>query len=411
MRKNGIGSDIITADPSKEFFIDMLTRDISLGECVLDLTDNSVHSLLRQIDLDVMRILEGKQATSEEVEATVEITFTPTKFTITDMCGGISVKDAREIVFRLGNPNPDKRHAGLGVYGIGMKRAAFKIGKMIKVESRTDTDEFSVTIDVEKWKKKTSWNLEFDYARKRSSKTIPAGTTIEITQLNQGAKRMFALQSFNTELLRRISTAYALFLEAGVAIMVNKKPAVPVLPEFAGSEDVKSGKRRFKQKGVEVLVMAGLTPRIDRKPRGWYIFCNGRMVLEANQDFTTGWGDSLPAFHTKYNHFLGYVYFKSKDVSKLPWKTTKDGVEHESPIFQKALAEMKILARPVLNFLNKMYPSEAPAEQAERETLQRASAVSVESVASKRQSRSFSARTKQRGWRPDGKHPIQTIAK
>ena len=162
MAKNGTDPNIITADPSKEFFIDMLTRDISLGECVLDLTDNSVHSLLRQIDLDVMRILEGKQATSEEIEATVEITFTPTKFTITDTCGGISIDDAREIVFRLGNPNPDKKYAGLGVYGIGMKRAAFKIGKLIKVESRTDTEEFGVTIDVEKWKKETSWDLEFD---------------------------------------------------------------------------------------------------------------------------------------------------------------------------------------------------------------------------------------------------------
>ena len=41
------------AHPSKAFFIEMLTRDISLSDCMLDLVDNSVHSLITKTDLDV----------------------------------------------------------------------------------------------------------------------------------------------------------------------------------------------------------------------------------------------------------------------------------------------------------------------------------------------------------------------
>ena len=102
--------------------------------------------------------------------------------------------------------------------------------------------------------------------------------------------------------------------------------------------------------------MAGLSPAGDRKPRGWYVFCNGRLVLDADKTERTGWGtDSHPAFHAKYNHFLGYVYFRSKDLRKLPWTTTKEGVDRESPIYQAALAEMRVLTRPVLDFLNDLY--------------------------------------------------------
>ena len=35
---------VAKAHPSKAFFIEMLTRDITLADCILDLVDNSVHS-------------------------------------------------------------------------------------------------------------------------------------------------------------------------------------------------------------------------------------------------------------------------------------------------------------------------------------------------------------------------------
>jgi hypothetical protein len=53
---------IASAQPSKSFFIDMLTKDIALSVCILDLMDNSIHSLIADSDLDVSEHLIGRVA-------------------------------------------------------------------------------------------------------------------------------------------------------------------------------------------------------------------------------------------------------------------------------------------------------------------------------------------------------------
>jgi hypothetical protein len=106
------------------------------------------------------------------------------------------------------------------------------------------------------------------------------------------------------------------------------------------------------------------------------------MVLEADKSEKTGWGvDHAPGFHAKYNHFLGYVYFRSKDVSKLPWTTTKEGIDRESPVYQAALAEMRILARPILDFLNNLYSDVKEESEPERRLLDNVKPVSTETLA------------------------------
>lgn len=47
---------------------------------------------------------------------------------------------------------------------------------------------------------------------------------------------------------------------------------------------------------------------------------------------------------------------------RLPWTTTKQGVVLESSIYQTALREMRLQARPVLTFLNNLYPSDVEPE-------------------------------------------------
>ena len=41
------------ASPTKEFFVNMITRDISLQDCILDLLDNSVDGARRFADAGV----------------------------------------------------------------------------------------------------------------------------------------------------------------------------------------------------------------------------------------------------------------------------------------------------------------------------------------------------------------------
>lgn len=110
------------------------------------------------------------------------------------------------------------------------------------------------------------------------------------------------------------------------------------------------------------------------------------MVLEADKTDLTGWGENkFPQFHSKYNHFLGIVYFRSRNLRLLPWTTTKDGVEKESPIYQRALGEMRVSAKPVIDFLNRLYPQDTPIEsRPEFDVLKSASKVSVEELAKSR---------------------------
>jgi hypothetical protein len=394
MAENIRNGNLIHADPSKSFFIDMLTRDISLDECILDLADNSIHSLIRRANLDVMKILLGKSLSRRNTTYELTITFTAKDFRIEDTCGGISIDDARNEVFLFGTSRKETKYTGLGVYGIGMKRAFFKLGRNIAVESRTDREEFKVDIDVEQWQKEPKWEFEFTYARRTPKSRKIAGTVITVTHLNPSVGKYFEQAPFQNELIRKLSSTYALFLKTGLTIKLNGTSIKPRLPQLLESQDLKPVRRLFKQDGVDVLIVAGITPKHDRDPHGWYVFCNGRMVLEAEKTELTGWGENkFPQFHSKYNHFLGMVYFRSTDLRLLPWTTTKDGVEKESPVYQSALGQMRVLAKPITDFLNTMYPGDVPLEDRPAfELLENARMVSVASLAKDKNS-TFLAKT------------------
>jgi hypothetical protein len=230
------------------------------------------------------------------------------------------------------------------------------------------------------------------YARKE--KSVTGGTQIDITDLLPTVKEQFASKGFNTLLLEKMSRAFALFLKAGLSITVNGHKPKPDVPDLAESNDLRPIRHMLKKDGVDILIMAGLSPHSDRTPRGWYIFCNGRMVLDADKTEKTGWGaESQPGFHVKFNHFLGYVYFRSKDLWKLPWTTTKDGVDRESPIYQVALSEMRVQSRPVLQFINTFYEEGRELSQPEHAVFAKAKAVPPLAVA-KRHNTNFQATIK-----------------
>jgi hypothetical protein len=367
------------AHPSKSFFIDMLTKDIPLSVCILDLIDNSIHSLITETNLDVSEnLFFGTAAT--RVKALIEIECTPKRFQISDNCGGISIEDARNRTFLLGSSSGEKGHSGLGVYGIGMKRAFFKIGRQIAFESHTREEDLRIDIDVNIWSTSREWEFPFSDARKKSSPS--GGTRIEITSLNDGVSQQFESKEFKATLIDRIGRAYALFIRAGLKIQVNGIAASAEIPDLAASKDLQPVRQLTKKDGVDILIMAGLSPKDDRTPRGWYVFCNGRLILDADRSERTGWGtDSHPAFHSKYNHFLGFVYFRSKDLRKLPWTTTKDEADRDSIIYLAALAQMRVLSRPILDFLNDLYGDVREESEPETNVFKSGKAIPAQRVA------------------------------
>ena len=117
---------VVHAEPTKEFFIEMLVRDIALNRAIIDLVDNSVDGARRKCP-------KGKYD-----GLWIEITADKGKFEIKDNCGGISLETARFYAFRFGRPKGmEATPHSVGQFGVGMKRALFKLGSRFRVVSST----------------------------------------------------------------------------------------------------------------------------------------------------------------------------------------------------------------------------------------------------------------------------------
>jgi hypothetical protein len=158
MTQQKIDSMPIDAMPTKELFIDMMTRDIPLIPAIIDLVDNCA---------DGARRTRG-DGSYNGLWARVEIS--PKEFRIADNCGGMTVDIARKYAFRFGRAAgmPSVSHS-IGEFGVGMKRAIFKLGNKFRVESAAATSRFVVEQDVREWAKKKEWQyhccpVDFNFA-------------------------------------------------------------------------------------------------------------------------------------------------------------------------------------------------------------------------------------------------------
>src|SRR5262245_32381433 len=121
----------IDASPTKAFFTAMLVRDIPLDRAIIDLVDNSVDGALRE------------RPDHNWAAYVVEINFDRDHFLISDNCGGIPVSVARNYAFKFGRPtDQDCTTESIGRFGVGMKRALFKMGGAFVVRSTTRDSRF-----------------------------------------------------------------------------------------------------------------------------------------------------------------------------------------------------------------------------------------------------------------------------
>ena len=361
---NQLGS--VDAHPTKDFFIEMLVKDIPLSRAVIDLVDNCVDGAIRlRRDVTSDRPFDGLWA---RLEVTQE------RLRVADNCGGIPVDIARNYAFRFGRPQGMQatRHS-IGQFGVGMKRAFFKIGTRFRVESTTEDSRFVVEEDVEQWRRHDRWEFGFQELEPNLESAPPPderGTVVEVTGLHETVAKQFGLENYLTDLSQQLARAHQLSVDKGLSITFNRIPLQLRRLELLHSDVLKPGRRElvFHEHGpspVRAELYAGVG---DSTPweAGWYVFCNGRMVLEADQTITTGWGETrehtLPKFHNQFARFRGYAFLDSDDAGLLPWNTTKTGVDIDSPLFQNLRLHMIILTRPVINFLNKLKDEKAAAD-------------------------------------------------
>lgn len=342
----------IDARPTKNFFISMLIKDIGTTRAIIDLVDNCVDGARRM------------RPSGRFDGLIIKIETTANHFLISDNCGGIPVDLAREYAFRFGRPaEMAATPHSVGQFGVGMKRALFKLGRKFRIESTTGTSRFVVQEDVERWKQKNEWEFEFaelELNRNRVPQS-ETGTTVRVSSLHSTISESFSLEAFKAQLATELSEAHLQSTTNGLEIEFNGV-ALPhrelVLLE---SQRLKPANQRLVftagREKIKVRLYVGIADS-DPSAAGWYVFCNGRLVLSADQTIVTGWGETregtVPKYHNQFARFRGYAFFDSQDASLLPWNTTKTGVDADSPRYRATRLEMVKLTRPVIDFLNRL---------------------------------------------------------
>jgi len=352
----------------------MITRDITLEDCILDLLDNCIDgaraSIRRRDGTDSQ--VGGDQP---YVGFHAQLNFDETLFELTDNCGGMSLDDAINYAFRFGRRlNTDSALGGIGLYGIGLKRAVFKMGRDITIRSKQGSVQFMVPINVDQWLQRPEWDFDLD----ASTAMTDDGTIIHVKDLNDEIAKSFSDRVFKTHLTRTIARDYAFILQKGFRVSINGQDVQPFAFKVVEQGSFLPERREYQVGGVHVIITAGMTdaPPDDVGPDdealrkvdyyGWFVTCNDRIVLAANKTERTIWGrDNFPAWHSQYNGFMGIVEFHADNPGLLPWTTTKREVDIDAPLYKDAVSQMRAATRPYIAYTNARKENLEEAKEAE----------------------------------------------
>lgn len=341
---------LVLAEPTKGFFVSMLVRDIELLPAVVDLVDNSI---------DGARKLRGG-GSFEGLWVRLEVG--DGHFRIHDNCGGIPIDVARHYAFRFGRPSDAPNVArSVGQFGVGMKRALFKLGSAFSVHSTEATSDFVLTVDVPTWTAEPGWNLEFDaYHDHVTHAPDSTGTDIRVEPLHDEVATDLSIESFASQLAGEVEHKHNEAISRGLTISINSVPVHADPLVLLRSDAIRPAAKVMSFDAtdlapVQVRLFAGVGPSAPQEA-GWRIYCNGRLILGPDRTQATVWGEgrgrTIPSFHTQFSRFRGYAFFESDDASRLPWTTTKVGVDGNSAIWRATRRELVVLTRPVIDFLN-----------------------------------------------------------
>lgn len=372
----------VDATPAKRFFVSMLIRDIELMPAIIDLVDNSADGAKRLRPEPGERRYQGLW---------VNVEVTPDRFSIQDNCGGMDVELARHYAFRFGRAEDAAGPVGeVGQFGIGMKRALFKMGERFTVESTAAHSRFSLPVVVADWlaEQSSDWSFAFDDLQEGIE--VPEeqrGTTIVVEAPHELVREDFGQERFLNRLRRQIAMRELRLLQQGLEIKVNDEPLVAHQPILLAGEGLSPihVEKDIPADGAALgmQLWAGLAQASKEEdddvddaeryrgeaPAGWYLFCNDRLLLYADKTRLTGWGAEAAAYHPQYSRFRGYVLLEG-DARHMPWTTTKTGVDEDSRVFRMVQNEMFDALQKVQAAINRLKaerrrdPSAQPAVKA-----------------------------------------------
>jgi Histidine kinase-, DNA gyrase B-, and HSP90-like ATPase len=357
------------ANPEKRLFISLLTRDISLVAAVLDLIDNSINAAVEPVAdqlPDASGYVKVLQDPAISPTTNIYVKMSPDNVLVQDTASGISLATAQEHVFKFGrSASEEKTSDRLSVYGLGLKRAFFKIGNHIEIVSDHESGGFSLDLYVNDWEEDDTVPWHFELEPRPPTPREKCGTRISISELYPETSKRIGDGIFLQQLKNEIGKTYSFFLLKFVNIFLNdEKIAATELRVGQNNET-----SMVAHGNVTCSITAGLGiaegGTYKDAGAGWFVFCNGRAVVHSDKTPLTGWTTGgLGIFQPKHRPFLGTVYFVSEHADELPWDTTKSRINEDSEVWQIAKRAMIAVARPVVTFLDRRYSNDGTMVEA-----------------------------------------------
>lgn len=343
--------------PTKKLFIDVLTKDIPIRHCILDLLDNSVDSYTRHAYQD---------------KRSVKVAWDRSHFEVWDDCGGVSKDQLRNQVFRPGLSDLAARARTIGVYGIGLKRAIFRLGRVIVFETDDGVDYCRLVIDVDAWVSKPDDDWDLDLTETSASRLTSGQkpyTRITVTRLTDEAGESLTTD-FEKVLKERIGIYYSRFIQDGnIAFYVNDELQAGFEIKMNVSDDYQPVRAEYQYDGVSMDIRCWIDLKGAEEKRrefeigrkGWNIYMNRRLVILDDTSEKTGWrGEKpfLPKYHQIYHEFRGIVFIAADDPSRLPINTSKDDFDTDTRVYTHLTLKMSEVARPLIDYLSEKYHKE-----------------------------------------------------
>lgn len=338
----------VKSGPTKEFFMYMITRDIVLTDAIIELIDNSIDGIkrLRATDYSQYRI---------------DIVMNKDSFCITDNCGGIDIDIAREYAFKFGRPStvPKDNIATTGTFGIGMKRALFKMGRKFQVCSTSAKSYFTLDIDVGTWVEREEWDFTFTESDENDHDVSEWGTKITVDDLYPGISTDCGSNLFIKNVIKKVQQRASYEILQGLQIHINDIKIETEFIDIINDGPIKPYKESFSAGEVEVIIVAGIAPETKPSLAGWYIYCNGRQIVAADKTALTTWDDGENVkYHNDYAAFRGFVFFTSVLPDLLPWNTSKTSIDTSSNIYHTTQQHMKDAFKTIKEEIKKIYSKE-----------------------------------------------------
>lgn len=390
--------------PFKALFVTGLTRDIDLEAAILDLMDNSVDAAFRDSPF-------GPDDENRYSGYAITLNIDKNGLVLRDNCGGFDKKRV-EYALRIGRPRSVSFDdtGTVGMYGIGMKRAWFKLGRAIHLESINKTQDYRFSMDIdETWLSNDEldgWDVdvyEDEDSGIRLMDASSSGTAIKVEGLWPGVEDSIRETAFLPDLKNQIARVYNVAIAHGLRIFLNGERISPLKHTWVISDPESDGMIEpyyFEGmiNGIKTQITVGFAnlsglkssadenndasegERLSRSSgeSGISIICNDRVVLLNDKSERTGWGVSgVPRFHNQYVGLVGRVNFWSDDPNRLPLTTTKRGLDYASSAYIHVASLLRDAIKIFTDLTNRMKTADSNTKN---ELIQSASAEEAEMV-------------------------------